>query len=123
MADKLWTEVEETLLYHAVGGPPMKCLNRLFRKAKTSQGESDADLPSLNKGNCSITREQWTTEQLEAIPRDRHTRTKPGMVDPPIIVVMYRERPFLIDGQTRINLWNQNKDDGLHDVLVIEPHK
>lgn len=61
--------------------------------------------------------ERWTLERLTAL-EPGHERDGPKFF-PPIVVLYWYDRYFLIDGNTRINVWPREQDNGPHFVFVI----
>ncbi len=99
-------------------------LNRLFSKSRKAFGEH-TKLPNLGPDTCSIAMEKWPLAKIDCIRgrgpvRAVHERDVPRCEDGPIIILLYKGKYYLIDGQTRTNLWLKTGNVGPHDVVVIK---
>lgn len=121
----LWIRVCEQLKFHNKGSDRcIDTLNRLWRKHPRVKGESGEillDVPLLSEEMLSVTLEQWSVQQLAAL-NTPHERDQLKSFEP-IIVLRWFEQDFLIDGNTRVNFWIKNKNEGPHAVLKIAEAK
>jgi hypothetical protein len=121
-ARQLWETLERALSYHRTRGrdvTSIDALNRILAKARSSLDEPSEGLPRLSPETCTIRLQRWTTSKLDAIRRGKHQRDRPRCANLPVIVVEYEGREYLIDGQTRINRWTADGNDGPHEVIVL----
>lgn len=121
-----WAIVESGLGHHAKKPHDwIDTLNRLWRKNRfvTSLDgvlKLDAEPPVLTRAMLSVTRERWPLERLAALVHpDAHGRARPKRDELPVLVLEWRGRHFLIDGQNRINRRVRNRHAGPHEVIVI----
>ena len=120
-SDYLWIQVCEQLKWH--NKETDRCidtLNRLWRKhieVNGPNGEVLLDMPTLTEEMLTVRAEQWPIDRLESLRRG-HTRANP-LFFPPIVILSWFERDFLIDGNTRVNFWSKWKNVGPHAVLRI----
>ena len=121
----LWIQVCEVLKWHNMGSHRcIDTLNRLWQKhseVKGENGERLLDVPVLSEEMLIICAEHWSLDRLVALKRS-HPRYQP-LSFPPIVVLRWFDRDFLIDGTTRINLWNKQGNEGPHAVLKIAERK
>jgi hypothetical protein len=80
-------------------------------------GEVLLDVPTLTEVMLIVQAERWPIDRLESLTRG-HTRDRPFFF-PPIVILSWFERDFLIDGNTRVNFWSKAKNAGPHAVLRI----
>jgi len=117
----LWIQVCEVLKWHNKGKDAcIDTLNRLWRKhpeVKGVNGEVFLDVPALSEEVLTVYAEQWPLDRLVALKRS-HVRDRP-LFFPPIIILRWFDHDFLIDGTTRINLWEKAGNVGPHAVLRI----
>ena len=121
-ARQLWETLEMVLSYHRKPHrdvTAIDALNRLFAKARSSLGEPSDGIPYLSPETSSIHLEQWRTRRLNAIRRKSHGRDRPRCDTLQVMFVEHEEREYLIDGQTRINRWAADGNDGPHEVIVL----
>ena len=117
----LWMQVCEVLRWHNKGSDScIDTLNRLWRKhpdVRAPTGETLISVPTLTEGMLTVRPELWTLEALRALTR-AHTRDRP-LFFPPIVILRWFDRDFLIDGTTRVNLWLKHANVGPHAVLKV----
>ena len=117
----LWIQVCEVLKWHNKGNDAcIETLMRLWRKhleVRGVNGEILLEVPALSEGMLAVYAEQWTLARLVALKRS-HPRDRP-LFFPPIIILRWFDHDFLIDGTTRINLWEKAGNVGPHAVLKI----
>lgn len=96
---------------------PEQTLNRLFRKHMSGQGIT-GDLPWLSSGNVGVTLETWPKPALRRLaPRERSRR--PRCTEPPVVIIRFRGRDWLIDGGSRAHGWHEAGDTGEHPAYVL----
>ena len=124
-ASPLWIQVCEQLKWHNKGADEcIGTLNRLWRKhpAVTSQaGEPLLQVPVLTEKMLDVKLEHWSLDHLVAL-NPPHERDQPQFF-PPIVVLHWFQRDFLVDGNTRVNLWRKRNNVGPHAVLRIVERK
>lgn len=117
----LWIEVCEILKWHNKGKDRyIDTLNRLWRKYPDLTSANDENLqevPVLSEEMLTVSMEHWSLDQLVNLKRT-HKRNRP-LSFPPIVVLRWFDRDFLIDGTTRINFWEEQGNVGPHAVLMI----
>jgi hypothetical protein len=117
----LWILACEVLKWHNKGSDRcIDTLNRLWNKhteVRGKNGERLLEVPVLKEEMLSVTAEHWSLSRLAALKRS-HARSRP-LFFPPIIVLRWVDREFLIDGTTRVNLWSEQGNVGPHAVLKI----
>ncbi len=122
---RLWVLACEVIKWHNKGESCIDTLNRLWWKHPAVTNEKGEkiiahDIPKLSESMIQVTSEQWSLAQLMSLKLDRHhARDEPIATTPPIIVLRWFGKDFLIDGCTRINYWHKNGNVGPHAVLVI----
>src|SRR5687768_3031113 len=103
----LWIQACEVLKWHNKGSDRcIDTLNRLWQKhpeVKSPNGERLLAVPTLTEQMIGVVSEHWSLDRLGALKRS-HPRDRP-LFFPPIVVLRWFDRDFLIDGTTRINLW------------------
>src|SRR5947207_3099035 len=118
-----WIQVCEQLKWHSKGSHTcIDTLNRLWQKhpeVKAESGEVLLDVPTLTANMIAVSLEQWTLSDLVALKHERHQKNNQPQAFPPILVLRWFDRNFLIDGGTRINFWAMHKVVGPHAVLKI----
>lgn len=62
-----------------------------------------------------------STEQPEATVHPDKETTGPARFDVPVVVVIWKGRPHLVDGRRRVNHWVAVRSSELHPVLIVEP--
>jgi hypothetical protein len=121
----LWIQVCEILKWHNKGNDRcIDTLNRLWQKhseVRSPSGEILMDVPVLSEDMLSVSTERWRLDELAALNRS-HFRDRP-LSFPPIVVLRWFDRDFLIDGTTRINFWLKLGNAGPHAVLKIVQRK
>ena len=121
----LWIQACEVLKWHNKG--PDCCidtLNRLWRKhceVEAPNGTSLMQVPVLTEQMLIVSNEHWSLDRLVQLKR-AHGRDQP-LFFPPIVVLRWFDHDFLIDGTTRVNLWNKVGNVGPHAVLAIAERK
>jgi hypothetical protein len=120
-AQYLWLSVCEILKWHNKDTDQcIDTLNRLWRKHSEvvgPNGESLLDVPTLTESMLTVRAELWSLDRLRSLKRS-HQRNRP-LFFPPIVVLNWFDRFFLMDGTTRINLWDQVGNMGPHAVLIV----
>jgi hypothetical protein len=120
-SEYLWIQACEVLKWHNKNNDRcIDTLNRLWNKhseVRGSNGETLLVVPLLSEAMLTVCAEHWSLDRLVALKRS-HDRSKP-MFFPPIIILRWFDRDFLIDGTTRVNLWNNIGNFGPHAVLKI----
>ena len=120
-AQCLWLTVCEILKWHNKGNDQcINTLNRLWRKHSEvigPNGETLLQVPTLTESMLSVRAELWPLDRLLSLKRS-HQRNRP-LFFPPIVVLNWFDRFFLLDGTTRINLWSEAGNMGPHAVLII----
>ena len=111
----LWGLVYKTLKPKATDASPNACLNRL-----TNERLSGVPCVYLNEKTAVVRRAHWSTEGLSALDR-KHKRMHDFEDDRPIVVVEYRGRKILIDGNHRVTRWLTTHAVKRHEVLLITP--
>jgi hypothetical protein len=116
-ADEMWGMVRKSFEYHRRPADPnaqsaldrvaMKCLGLAERK-------------SFHVGNCFIREETLSQEALWELVV-YHDRDQPAKMEGPIVVLNYKGRPFVIEGNTRTNAWRKGKYAGPFTALILEP--
>lgn len=109
----LWALVYETLRPKKSDPTPNACFNRLVNERLTGVPTVQVD-----ERTAAIREEVWPTEQLSMLER-KHEKKYEYEDDRPIVVVEYREKKLLIDGNHRVNRWLSKGVDGRHHVLLI----
>lgn len=66
--------------------------------------------------------EHWTLDQLSST-RQWHLRDKPKYQQWPLVIFRGWNRLELVDGQTRVNRWRADGNEGPHRVLFVQPQK
>jgi hypothetical protein len=121
----LWMLVCEQLKWHNKGTHQcIDTLNRLWGKhseVKGPNGEVLLKVPVLSEQMLTVRADLWSLSKLNSLKRS-HTRNMPQFF-PPIIVLRWFDRDFLIDGTTRVNFWNWHNNEGPHHVLIIAEKK
>jgi len=95
-------------------------LHERIVRNRLDQPLPDVRLLQLTHAEVNIFEEFWPTAQLKAFP-PWHTNIKPAQTDVPLVVFRGWGKVCLIDGQTRVNLWNSTGNNGPHRILVVEP--
>lgn len=117
----LWIQVCEILKWHNQGSHQcIDTLNRLWQKhseVKNQNGEVLLSVPVLTEDVLVVSLERWPLDRLVALKRS-HGRDRP-LSFPPLVVLRWFDRDFLIDGTTRINFWSKVANAGPHAVLKI----
>jgi len=103
--------------YHKKKATPEHALNRLFREYHPGV----LDVPYLSPSTATVRTERWSTEQLNTTVRRDRTTIGPARTDVPVVVVQWKDKPFLVDGQRRVNQWVQQHSALVHEVFVVEP--
>lgn len=125
---ELWAWIQAELTFHRLAGTQhdwLDTLNRLWRKKLilrriTGPDLDPATLPILQRSMLTVTRERWgLLGLLKLVDRPAHARQEPRCAVCPVIVLRWRWRDFLIDGHTRINRWQHDRNYGPHEVIVI----
>ena len=96
---------------------PIDVFNRLLAKSIKADGWKDGVHMNIKRNQIRSPRETRTTEELALLERSHH-RLKPCREDCPIIIAVYESKERLLDGTTRINLWERQKNKERHDVNV-----
>ncbi len=78
-------------------------------------------MPLLTENMLAVTFEQWSLAQLVAL-EPPHDRDELNSFEP-IIVLHWFDQYFLIDGNTRVNFWDEVQNQGPHAVLKIAKAK
>jgi hypothetical protein len=121
MSRELWFEVCEILKWHNKGSDNcIQTLNRLWRKhveVRAPDGSILLDVPILTEEGLTVSIEHWSLDNLLQLRR-AHPRNRP-LAFPPVVVLRWFDRDFLIDGTTRVNFWAAQGNVGPHAVLVI----
>jgi hypothetical protein len=118
----LWVWVCEQLKFHNKGSDRcIDTLNRLWRKHPRVKGAEDKpplEVPTLTEEMLLVSLEQWSLQRLQGlqIPHQRDDLRSPE----PIIILHWRNQDFVIDGNTRVNYWVKERNEGPHAVLKIE---
>ena len=124
-AQYLWFTACEILKWHNKGDDQcIDTLNRLWRKHSevvTPNGESLLHVPTLDESMIKVGAEHWPLDRLLSLTRS-HQRNRP-LSFPPIVVLNWFDRYFLLDGTTRINFWSAVGNKGPHAVLVISERR
>ena len=117
----LWLTTCEILKWHNKGNDQcIGTLNRLWRKHSEvlgPNGESLLAVPELKETMLTVRAELWSLDRLLTLKRS-HPRDQPQF-SPPIVVLQWFDRLFLLDGTTRINFWHGHGNMGPHAVLII----
>lgn len=115
----LWTMAYAIIRWHNRGQDDcIETLNRLWRSGPWIQDPSV--LPMITTTGMHLTLQHWNLKQLtELLHPTQKTSKVPRSTAPPIIVIRWLDKDFLIDGRTRINFWKKNNDNGPHRVIVI----
>jgi hypothetical protein len=117
----LWLAVCEIIKWHNKGTDQcIDTLNRLWRKhteVVAPNGESLLHVPTLTEAMFTVRAELWPLDRLLTLKRS-HQRNRP-LFFPPIVVLNWFDRFFLLDGTTRINLWSEVGNMGPHAVLIV----
>ncbi len=121
----LWMQVCEILKWHNKG--PDQCidtLNRLWREhgeVRSPNGEALLDVPTLAEDMLTVSPELWPLSRLLTLKRS-HQRNSP-LFFPPLIILNWFDRYFILDGTTRINFWAGHANAGPHAVLLLSRRK
>ena len=105
----------------------MDTLNRLLHKNEklansTGAVFSRASVPRFTQAMLTATRESWSLEQLLLARRpDHHNKQNPKCDTCPILAIEVKGHRFLLDGGTRLNRREQNREVGPHSVVFIKP--
>jgi hypothetical protein len=117
----LWIQVCEILKWHSQGSHLcIDTLNRLWQKhheVTSKDGKRMLHVPVLTEEMLTVSIEQWPLSKLAALTRS-HERDAP-LSFPPIVVLHWFDRDFMIDGTTRTNFWMKHGIAGPHAVLKI----
>jgi hypothetical protein len=125
---ELWGWIQAELSFHRLHGTQhtwLETLNRLWRKKLVLRRIDGADidpatLPLLDRSMLDAWRERWGLLGLtKLVDHPAHARSEPNCGGCPVIVLRWRHRDFLIDGHTRINRWQRDRNYGPHEVIVI----
>jgi hypothetical protein len=114
-------EAADQLRYHNKGSDNwVDTLNRLWRKNHFAKSMIGSRFPELAEEMLGAELERWPVDRLKKLLHpETHARACPMRDDLPIIVLLWADREFLIDGTTRINRRVRDNDVGPHDVVVI----
>jgi hypothetical protein len=118
-------ELKAVLKWHCSNGETIdQFFNRQMHERildrRLTQPLADIRHLQLSDEEVTVKEELWSIEQFKVFPR-WHTLQKPARTDIPLVVFRGWKRLLLIDGQSRINLWTDTRNDGPHRVLVVEP--
>lgn len=120
-SEYFWIQVCDQLKWHNKGTDCcIDTLNRLWQKhleVKSPGGEILLEVPTLSENMLMVQAEQWPLDRLVSLTIG-HTRERPHFF-PPIIILSWFERNFLIDGNNRVNFWRSHNNQGPHAVLRI----
>jgi hypothetical protein len=116
LTEQSWRKLWEVLDHHKKRWTPQHALNRLF-----GEHYPGVKLPPLSPETATVREAEWSTEQLDATVRPDRETTGPARFDAPVVVVMWKGRPHLVDGRRRVNHWVAVRSSELHPVLIIEP--
>lgn len=121
MTNYLWMQVCEILKWHNQGNDRcIDTLNRLWRKHSQvcgADGEEILAVPTLSEDKLTVRSEHWSLDQLAALRRE-HRRDSAASF-PPVIVLEWSGRTFLIDGNNRVNFWLKQGNAGPHLVFKL----
>lgn len=96
---------------------PNACLNFLANE-RLPDGESIL----LNENTAVVREECWTTDQLKELD-SKHTKTHDFDDPRPVVVVEYKNRKILVDGNHRVARWLKVGPHAEHQVLLISLQK
>ena len=124
-ANNAWIEVCEQLKCHNQGADRcIDTLNRLWRKnplVKSATGVALLDVPHLSETMLSVSLEHWPFDRLVALKTAHDDDTLRSLQ--PIVVLLWFDQDFLIDGHHRVNYWKKKQNQGPHAVLKIAEAK
>jgi hypothetical protein len=74
----------------------------------------------LEPENTTVTTELISPSELQDLVL-YHPRAKPLSSHEPIVLVMWRGRRFVLDGNTRVNMWLQSAEPVSRQAIVLRP--
>jgi hypothetical protein len=96
---------------------PIDVFNRLLAKNVRPAGFTKNTHLNITPDQISSRRERWSTADLSQLDR-AHTSVAGEDFDCPVVLVEYRGKVRVIDGNHRINRWVADQDKALHDVNI-----
>src|ERR1043165_3598650 len=96
---------------------PLDVLNRLIAKNMGQAGPNKTGHANVREEQIASRKEQWTTGNLGKLPKG-HLDASGVDIACPIILVEYMGRTMVLDGNHRINRWENSNDTRLHDVII-----
>lgn len=98
---------------------PSETLNRLFGKHLSQRAPAlVAGRPLLDATNTSISVEWWPKARISELAFPDGPAA-PRRVEVPVVVVRYRGRDCLLDGNNRARHWRYAGDPGEHPVCLL----
>lgn len=136
MSDLLGIVRDLVMVKHAKGDESAdRVLNRVFEKAvRMTRDDPDVQVPGLNRENTSVVFENRSIEEMARLANRelRDQSNSPYPVDSvkrfkrrvrkgahiPVVVVNYKGRDYLIDGNRRVNYWTEKGGAATMQVYV-----
>jgi hypothetical protein len=98
---------------------PVDVFGRLMAKAFGPTGRSRNVHMEMGSMKIRSRTEQWGIEKLRQLTRGHNgVATSPAQLYGPIVLVEYRGRVVVLDGNHRINTWVKLNDPALHAVNI-----
>jgi len=76
---------------------------------------------SFNHKNCTVREESLDNASLKGLVL-RHKGTRPSYPGGPIVILLYKGKKYVIDGNNRVNVWIKQKISGPFRAIVVEPN-
>lgn len=115
--DDLWEQVYATFEAHRLRTDPdaQAALNRIAAKCLGL-----SEVRSFDPSNCRVRRELLRQEALRTLKR-YHQRKEPLRDYEPIVVIEWRGRSWVVDGNTRVNKWIADGAPQPRSAIIITP--
>jgi hypothetical protein len=111
--DELWSQAHRAFEGHRLAVDPnaQAALNRIAAKCLRI---------SFDPTNCTIREAVLDAEALRQL-HVFHNRASPASDHEPIVVLSFKGKEYVIDGNSRVNLWRRIDGPQLRRAIVIEP--
>ena len=117
----LWTQVHGAFKAHQIAPTdrtPQIAMNRIAAKCIGLSLIPDCG-EFFSQDNCDVYEEVLSLDDLKRLKR-YHTRANPLLNGDPIIVLLYGEDRYVIDGNNRVNKWVNDEDPTPRRALIVK---
>lgn len=97
---------------------PTETLNRLFLKHLERYPDLRDVAPKLTPENTTVKLDSYSAEHLNELS-PKPGPAEPRFTDVPVVVILYRGKECLIDGNNRVRYWRKSGDTQSKDVYVV----